>query len=164
MSPVPSPTTVGEETRCPPGLLAPLQVPAKAPTRLLTQSGYNNLYVGTAGRQRGACWMRRLMTIMAFAGGLLGLGNYVWDGWTTASGGRNLYVPSNIVSVLLLVIAGSVAATMLLREHGRPQHRCVARREPSGIAYACGDHHRDGHLQVVHRDARFTRTGCPGIS
>jgi hypothetical protein len=59
------------------------------------------------------------MTIMAFTGGLLGLGNYVWDGWTMASGGRNLYVPSNIVSVLLLVIAGSVAATMLLRDHGR---------------------------------------------
>ena len=63
--------------------------------------------------------MRRLMTIMAFTGGLLGLGNYVSDGWTMASGGRNLYVPSNIVSVLLLVIAGSVAATMLLRDHGR---------------------------------------------
>jgi hypothetical protein len=63
--------------------------------------------------------MRRLMTIMAFTGGLLGLGNYVWDGWTMASGGRNLYVPSNIVSVLLLVIAGSVAVTMLLRDHGR---------------------------------------------
>ena len=63
--------------------------------------------------------MRRLMTIMAFTGGLLGLGNYVWDGWTMASGGRNLYVPSNIVSVLLLVIACSVAATMLLRDHGR---------------------------------------------
>jgi hypothetical protein len=59
------------------------------------------------------------MTIMAFAGGLLGLGNYVWDGWTVASSGRNLYVPSNIVSVLLLVIAGSVAATMLLRDRGR---------------------------------------------
>ena len=63
--------------------------------------------------------MRRLMTITAFAGGLLGLDNYVWDGWTMVSGGRNLYVPSNIVSVLLLVIAGSVAATMLLRDHGR---------------------------------------------
>jgi hypothetical protein len=59
------------------------------------------------------------MTIMAFAGGLLGLGNYVWDGWIMASGGRNLYVPSNIVSVLLLTIAGSVAAIMLLRDHGR---------------------------------------------
>ena len=63
--------------------------------------------------------MRRLMTIMAFAGGLLGLGNYVWDGWTMAPGGRNLYVPSNIVSVLLLVIAGSVTATMLVCDHGR---------------------------------------------
>ena len=63
--------------------------------------------------------MRRLMTIMAFTGGLLGLGNYVSDGWTMASGGRNLSVPSNIVSVLLLVIAGSLAATMLLRDHGR---------------------------------------------
>jgi len=63
--------------------------------------------------------MRRLMTVMAFAGGLLGLGNYVWDGWTMAPGGRDLYIPSNIVSVLLLVIAGSVAATMLLRDHGR---------------------------------------------
>jgi len=63
--------------------------------------------------------MRRLMTIMAFAGSLLGLGNYVWDGWTMTSGGRNLYVPSNIVSVLLLVVAGSVAATMLLRDHDR---------------------------------------------
>jgi hypothetical protein len=63
--------------------------------------------------------MRRLMTIMAFAGGLLGLGNYVWNGWTIVPGGRDLYVPSNIVSVLLLVIAGSVAAIMLLRDHGR---------------------------------------------
>jgi hypothetical protein len=63
--------------------------------------------------------MRRLMTIMAFAGGLLGLGNYVWDGWTMAFGGRNLYGPTNIVSVLLLAISGSVAATMLLRDHGR---------------------------------------------
>jgi hypothetical protein len=59
------------------------------------------------------------MTIMAFAGGLLGLGNYVWNGWTIVPGGRDLYVPSNIVSVLLLVIAGSVAAIMLLRDHGR---------------------------------------------
>ncbi len=63
--------------------------------------------------------MRRLMTIMAFAGGLLGLGNYVSDGWTMAFAGHNLYVPSNIVSVLLLVIAGSVAVVMLLRDHGR---------------------------------------------
>ena len=63
--------------------------------------------------------MRRLMTIMAFAGGLLGLGNYVWNGWTIVPGGRDLYVPSNIVSVLLLVIAGSVAAITLLRDHGR---------------------------------------------
>lgn len=63
--------------------------------------------------------MRRLMTIMAFAGGLLGLGNYVWDGGTMAPGGRNLNVPRNIVSVLLLAIAGSVAAIMLLRDHGR---------------------------------------------
>ena len=63
--------------------------------------------------------MRRLMTIMAFAGGLLGLGNYVWNGWAMTPGGRDLYIPSNIVSVLLLVIAGSVAATMLLRDHGR---------------------------------------------
>jgi hypothetical protein len=63
--------------------------------------------------------MRRLMTVMAFAGGLLGLGNYVWDGRTMAPGGRSLYVPSNIVSVLLLAIAGSVAVTMLLRDHGR---------------------------------------------
>jgi hypothetical protein len=59
------------------------------------------------------------MTIMAFTGGLLGLGNYVWDGWTMASGGHNLYVPSNIASVVLLTIAGFVAATMLLRDHGR---------------------------------------------
>jgi hypothetical protein len=36
-----------------------------------------------------------------------------------APGGRDLYVPSNIVSVLLLVIAGSVAAITLLRDHGR---------------------------------------------
>jgi heme O synthase-like polyprenyltransferase len=63
--------------------------------------------------------MRRLMTIMAFAGGLLGLGNYVWNGWAMTPGGRDLYIPSNIVSVLLLVIAGSVAAIMLLRDHGR---------------------------------------------
>jgi len=59
------------------------------------------------------------MTLMAFAGGLIGLGNYVSDGWTMAPGGHDLYVPSNIVSVLLLVIASSVAATMLLRDHGR---------------------------------------------
>jgi hypothetical protein len=59
------------------------------------------------------------MTIMAFAGGLLGLGNYVWGGWTLAPGGRNLYVPSNTTSVLLLTIAGSLAAIMLLRDHGR---------------------------------------------
>jgi hypothetical protein len=63
--------------------------------------------------------MRRLMTIMAFTGGLLGLGNYVWDGWTMAFAGRNLYGLSNTVSVLLLIIAGSVAAIMLLRDHGR---------------------------------------------
>ncbi len=63
--------------------------------------------------------MRRIMTVMAFAGGLLGLGNYVSDGWTMAFAGRNLYVPSNIVSVLLLVIAGSAATTMLLRDRGR---------------------------------------------
>jgi hypothetical protein len=63
--------------------------------------------------------MRRIMTVMAFAGGLLALGNYVWDGWTMVSSGRNLYVPSNIVSVLLLAIAGSAAATILLRDHGR---------------------------------------------
>jgi hypothetical protein len=59
------------------------------------------------------------MTIMAFAGGLLGLGNYVWGGRTLAPGGRSLYVPSNTASVLLLTIAGSVAAIMLLRDHGR---------------------------------------------
>jgi ABC-type dipeptide/oligopeptide/nickel transport system permease subunit len=63
--------------------------------------------------------MRRIMSIMAFTGGLLGLGNYVWDGWTMAFAGRNLYVPSNIVSVLLLAIAGSAAATVLLHDHGR---------------------------------------------
>ncbi|MHB8106947.1 MAG: hypothetical protein ACYDH4_05905 [Candidatus Cryosericum sp.] len=63
--------------------------------------------------------MRRLMTVMAFTGGLLGLGNYVWNGWTMAPGGRDLYVPSNIVSVLLLVVAGSVSAIMLLRDHGQ---------------------------------------------
>ncbi|HWQ21731.1 MAG TPA: hypothetical protein VN478_03285, partial [Clostridia bacterium] len=63
--------------------------------------------------------MRRIMTVMAFAGGLLGLGNYVWDGWTMAFAGRNLYVPSNVMSVLFLVVSGSVAATMLLRDHGR---------------------------------------------
>ena len=63
--------------------------------------------------------MRRLTTVMAFIGGLLGLGNYVWNGWSTLSGGRNLYIPSNIVSVLLLTIAGSAAATALLRDHGR---------------------------------------------
>ncbi|MCX6085532.1 MAG: hypothetical protein NTX94_03710 [Caldiserica bacterium] len=63
--------------------------------------------------------MRRLMTVMAFAGGLIGLGNYVSDGWSMGPGGRNLYFPSNVVSVLLLVIAGSMAATILLRDHGR---------------------------------------------
>ena len=61
--------------------------------------------------------MRRIMSIMAFTGGLLALGNYVWDGWTMAFAGRDLYVPSNIVSVLLLVVAGSAAAAMLLRDH-----------------------------------------------
>lgn len=63
--------------------------------------------------------MRRLTTIMAFAGGLLGLGNYVSDGWTVTSGGRDLYVLSNIVSVCLLVVAGSATVIMLLRDHGR---------------------------------------------
>jgi hypothetical protein len=59
------------------------------------------------------------MTLMAFAGSLIALGNYVSDGWTMVPGERNLYVPSNILSALLLTIAGSVAATMLLRDHGR---------------------------------------------
>ena len=59
------------------------------------------------------------MSIMAFTGGLLALGNYVWYGWTMAFAGRDLYVPSNIVSVLLLVLAGSAAAAMLLRDHGK---------------------------------------------
>lgn len=59
------------------------------------------------------------MTVMAFAGGLIGLGNYISDGWSMVHGGRDLYVPSNIVSVLLLMISGSVAATTLLRDHGR---------------------------------------------
>lgn len=63
--------------------------------------------------------MRRIMSIMAFTGGLLALGNYVWDGWTMAFARRSLYGPSNIVSVLLLAIAGSVATTMLLRDHGK---------------------------------------------
>ncbi len=63
--------------------------------------------------------MRRLMSVLAFAGGLLGLGNYVWDGWTMVSGWRSLYVPTNIVAVVLLVTAGSVAGVMLMRDHGR---------------------------------------------
>lgn len=63
--------------------------------------------------------MRRLMTILAFAGGLLGLGNYVSDGWTLLSGGRNLYTVSNIASVTLLTIAGSGAASILLHDHKR---------------------------------------------
>jgi hypothetical protein len=63
--------------------------------------------------------VRRLMTIFAFAGGLLGLGNYVSDGWTMLSGGRNFYTASNIMSVILLAIAGSAAATILIRDHGQ---------------------------------------------
>jgi hypothetical protein len=63
--------------------------------------------------------MRRLLTIFAFAGGLLGLGNYVSDGWTLLSTGQALYVLSNVASVALLVVAGSAAATVLLRDRGR---------------------------------------------
>jgi uncharacterized membrane protein YidH (DUF202 family) len=61
--------------------------------------------------------MRRLLTIFAFAGGLLGLGNYVSDGWTMLSGGRNYYTASNVASVILLAVAGCGAATALLRNH-----------------------------------------------
>jgi len=59
------------------------------------------------------------MTLMAFAGGLIGLGNYISDGWTMVRGGRDLYTPSIIVSVLLLTIAGLLAAMALLHDHGR---------------------------------------------
>jgi hypothetical protein len=50
--------------------------------------------------------MRRLMTIFAFAGGLLGLGNYITDGWTMLSGGRDFGMLSNVASVALLAVAG----------------------------------------------------------
>lgn len=63
--------------------------------------------------------MRRLLTILAFAGGLLGLGNYVTDGWTMLSGGRDFTTLSNVASVALLAIAGAGAATILLRNHER---------------------------------------------
>jgi hypothetical protein len=61
--------------------------------------------------------MRRLMTIFAFAGGLLGLGNYVTEGWTMLSGGRDFTTVSNVASVVLLAVAGTGAATLLLRDH-----------------------------------------------
>lgn len=63
--------------------------------------------------------MRRFLSVMAVTGSLLGLGNYVFDGWTIVSGGTSLYVPSNVASVLLLTIAGSAAATVLIRGRGR---------------------------------------------
>jgi hypothetical protein len=63
--------------------------------------------------------MKIVLTICAFAGGLLGLGNYVSDGWTMLSGGRNLYAVSNAASVILLIIAGSGAASILARGRGR---------------------------------------------
>ena len=63
--------------------------------------------------------MRRLLTIFAFAGGLLGLGNYVTDGWTMLAGGRDFMTVSNVISVALLAIAGTGAATILLRGHER---------------------------------------------
>ena len=59
--------------------------------------------------------MRRLMTVLAFVGGLLGLGNYISDGWTTLPGGHNYYGASNTVSVALLTVAGIVSAVALLR-------------------------------------------------
>ncbi|MHB8070550.1 MAG: hypothetical protein ACYDHF_01160 [Candidatus Cryosericum sp.] len=61
--------------------------------------------------------MRRLMTIFAFAGGLLGLGNYITEGWTMLSGGRDFTTVSNVASVVLLAVAGTGAATLLLRSH-----------------------------------------------
>lgn len=63
--------------------------------------------------------MRKLITIMAFAGGLIGLGNYVWDGWTVISGGRDLFIPSNVLSIFLLATAASASGFILLRERGR---------------------------------------------
>jgi len=63
--------------------------------------------------------MRRLTTFLAFAGGLIGLANYVWDGWTVVSGGRDLYVLSNSVSIVLLTISGSAAVAILLRSRNR---------------------------------------------
>lgn len=63
--------------------------------------------------------MKRLLTILAFAGGLLGLGNYVTDGWTMLSGGRDFTTVSNVASVALLAVAGAGAATILLRNHER---------------------------------------------
>jgi uncharacterized membrane protein YidH (DUF202 family) len=63
--------------------------------------------------------MRRLLTIFAFAGGLIGLGNYVTEGWTMLSGGRDFTTASNVLSVILLAVAGAGAATVLLRNHER---------------------------------------------
>jgi len=73
----------------------------------------------TNGRVVGECLVKRLMTILAFAGGSLGLGNYVSEGWTMLAGGRDFMTVSNVASVLLLAVAGTGAATILLRDHGR---------------------------------------------
>jgi hypothetical protein len=51
------------------------------------------------------CFVKRLLTIFAFAGGLLGLGNYVTEGWTMLSGGRDFTTVSNVASVVLLAVA-----------------------------------------------------------
>jgi len=59
--------------------------------------------------------VRRFLRGMALVGSLIALGNYVFDGWTIVSSGRSLYTPSNVTSVLLLTIAGSVGTTILIR-------------------------------------------------
>jgi len=57
------------------------------------------------GRVLGELLVKRLMTILAFTGGLLGLGNYVTDGWTMLAGGRDFMTASNVASVALLAVA-----------------------------------------------------------
>ncbi len=58
--------------------------------------------------------MEQILAILAFVGGLLGLGNYVSDGWTMLSGQHDYYRISNTVSLCLLITAGAVSAAVLL--------------------------------------------------
>jgi uncharacterized membrane protein YidH (DUF202 family) len=60
--------------------------------------------------------MKRLMTLLTFAGGLLALGNYLTDGWAAYARGRPLYAASNAVSICLLTVAAVAAGTTLLRD------------------------------------------------